>query len=77
MEARKGRQAQEQLSLIEEFLESRKQALYAQFCSTREDGDLYDLKSQVQAVVHLENFLKELVTTGQLAMTQLEGEYDD
>jgi hypothetical protein len=77
LEERKGRQAREQLSLIDEFLESRKQALYSQFCNARTylDGEeLVHLRSQVQAVANLEDYLEELVTTGQLAITQMEEE---
>lgn len=73
-EARRGRQAQRELSLIEEHLEARKAELYEAFCNPRNQEELYDLKSQANALTNLQNFLEELVTTGKLAESQHEGE---
>ena len=73
-EARRGRQAQRELSLIEEHLEARKQELFEAFCDPRNQDELYDLKSQAIALTNLEEFLEELVTTGILAESQHEGE---
>jgi hypothetical protein len=36
--------------------------------------ELYELKAEAVALTNLENFLKELATTGKLAITQMEGE---
>jgi len=36
--------------------------------------ELYELKAEAVALTNLEDYLKELVTTGQLAVTQIEGE---
>lgn len=73
-EARRGRQAKKDLTLIEEHLEDRKQALFDAFCDPRNQEELYDLKSQAIALTSLEEFLEELVTTGILAERQHEGE---
>ena len=73
-EARRGRQAQRELSLIEEHLEARKAELYEAFCDPRNQDELYDLKSQANALTNLQTFLKELVITGKLAESQHEGE---
>ncbi len=72
-EAAKGREAAYQLSLVQEHLDSRRQSLYAQFCDPRFE-ELYELKAEAVALTNLENFLKELATTGKLAITQMEGE---
>jgi len=72
-EAAKGREAAYQLSLVQEHLDSRRQSLYAQFCDPRVE-ELYELKAEAVALTNLENFLKELATTGKLAITQMEGE---
>ena len=73
-EARRGRQAKQELSLIEEHLEERKRALFDAFCNPRLDEGDYEIRSQAIALTNLENFLKELVTTGILAEKQHEGE---
>lgn len=73
-EARRGRQARRELTLIEEHVEDRKRALYEAFCDPRNQEELYDLKSQAIALTNLEEFLKELVITGKLAESQHEGE---
>jgi hypothetical protein len=38
--------------------------------------ELYELKAEAVALTNLETYLKELVNTGTLAITQLEGEYE-
>jgi len=48
--------------------------LYEAFCDPRNQEELYDLKSQANALTNLEDFLKELVTTGKLAESQHEGD---
>jgi len=48
--------------------------LYEAFCDPRNIEELYDLKSQANALTNLEEYLKELVTTGKLAESQHEGE---
>jgi|SaaInlStandDraft_1057018.scaffolds.fasta_scaffold19267_2 hypothetical protein len=73
-EAAKGREAAYQLSLVQEHLDSRRQSLYAQFCDPLLVDELYELKAEAVALTNLENFLKELATTGKLAITQMEGE---
>ena len=40
----------------------------------RNQDELYDLKSQANALTNLQTFLKELVITGKLAESQHEGE---
>jgi len=55
-------------------LEARRRAIYDAFCDPRNQEELYDLKSQAIALTNLEEFLKELVTTGILAEKQHEGE---
>ena len=73
-ESARGREAAYQLSLVQEHLDSRRQSLYAQFCDPSVVEELYELKAEAVALTNLEDYLKELVTTGQLAITQLEGE---
>ena len=70
-EAAKGRESAYQLSLVQEHLDSRRQSLYAQFCDPRVE-ELWELKAEAVALTNLENYLKELVTTGTLAVTQIE-----
>ena len=55
-------------------MEERKRQLFDAFCDPRNQEELYDLKSQANALTNLEEFLKELVTTGRLAESQHEGE---
>ena len=71
-EAAKGREAAYQLSLVQEHIDSRRQSLYAQFCDPMRVEELYELKAEAVALTNLENYLKELVTTGHLAITQME-----
>tara|TARA_B100001059_G_C17755795_1_gene539799 strand:- start:960 stop:1193 length:234 start_codon:yes stop_codon:yes gene_type:complete len=73
-ESARGREAAYQLSLVQEHLDSRRQSLYAQFCDPLRIDELYELKAEAVALTNLENYLKELVNTGTLAITQLEGE---
>ena len=73
-EAAKGREAAYQLSLVQEHLDSRRQSLYAQFCDRSSADDLWELKAEAVALTSLERYLKELVITGNLAVTQIEGE---
>lgn len=73
-ESARGREAAYQLSLVQEHIDSRRQSLYAQFCDPLRIDELYELKAEAVALTNLENYLKELVNTGTLAITQLEGE---
>jgi hypothetical protein len=73
-EARKGRQARKELTLIEEHVDRERQRLFGLFCDRRNDLELYDLQSQAIALTNLEEFLQELVTTGILAEKQNEGD---
>jgi len=73
-EARRGRQAKKELSLIEEHIEQRKWALFETFCSDRNQEDDYEIRSQAIALTNLEEYLQELVTTGILAEKQHEGD---
>ncbi len=77
MEARKGRQAREQLDLVQEHIDSRRQQLFYKFCDPDMVDELYELKAEAVALTNLESYLKELVNTGTLALHQLEGDYDD
>lgn len=73
-EARRGRQAQHELSLIEEYLTVERERLYDLFCKTNnEEPDfLYTIKAQADALANLEHWLTELINTGQLALTTLD-----
>ena len=74
-EARRGREAQEDLSLLGEHVRDRQQELFGRFVSTSDEGEVYELREEARALQRLINFYEELTETGQLAETQLEGEY--
>ena len=75
-ETRKGKKAKHQLDLIQEHIDSRRQQLFYKFCDRDMVDELYELKAEAVALTNLESYLKELVNTGTLAITQLEGEYE-
>ena len=66
-EARRGRAARAELALVREHLEDRKQELFGQFCDPRDADELYLLREEAKALQRVEEFLNELVTTGELA----------
>jgi hypothetical protein len=73
-EARRGREAQEDLTLLEEHIRNRQQELFSRFVSTVDEGEVYELREEARALQRLINFYEELTETGQLAETQLGGE---
>lgn len=73
-EARRGREAQEDLSLLGEHIRDRQQELFSRFVSTSDESEVYELREEARALQRLINFYEELTETGQLAETQLEGE---
>ena len=70
-EARRGRQAEEDLPLLEEYIRDRQQELFGRFVSTSDDIEAYELREEARALERLISFLKELTVTGQLAEQQL------
>ena len=73
-EARRGREAQEDLSLLGEHIRARQQELFSRFVSTSDESEVYELREEARVLQRLINFYEELTETGQLAETQLEGE---
>ena len=71
-EARRGRQARAELALIKEHLEEEKQRLFGQFCDPSSEEEVYIIREEAKALQKVEDFLNELVTTGELAQ-QSEG----
>ena len=71
-EARRARRAERELSLVEEYLEAKKQDLYDRFCDSENDWDLEALKHEVSAVSNLENYLRGLIDTGKLVLNSQE-----
>ena len=74
LESRRGRAARAELALVKEHLEEEKQRLFGQFCDPRNDDELYLIKGEAEALQRVEDFLNELVTTGQLANKTNAGE---
>ncbi len=66
-ESRRGRAARAELALVREHLEAEKQKLFGQFCDPRHEEEVYVVREQAKALQRLEEFLNELVTTGELA----------
>lgn len=66
-EARRGRAARAELALVQEHIEERKQKLFGQFCDPRTQDELYLLREEAQALQRVEEFLEQLVITGDLA----------
>lgn len=76
-EARRGRQARAELALVREHLEEEQDRLFAKFCDPRTDDDLYLLREEAQALQKVEEFLEQLVITGELAEKTKAGETSD
>ena len=73
-EARRGRAARAELALVQEHLEEQKQKLFGQFCDPRHEEEVYVIREEAKALQRVEDFLQELVTTGELAEKSNEGE---
>ena len=66
-EARRGRAARAELALVKEHLEEQKKRLFGQFCDPRYDEEVYVIREEAKALQRVEDYLNELVITGQLA----------
>ena len=66
-EARRGRQARAELALVKEHIEVQKQKLFGQFCDPCHEEEVYIIREEAKALQRVEDFLNELVTTGDLA----------
>ena len=66
-EARRGRAARAELALVKEHLEEQKKRLFGQFCDPRFDEEVYVIREEAKALQRVEDYLNELVITGQLA----------
>ena len=73
-EARRGRAARAELALVQEHLEEQRQKLFGQFCDPRHEEEVYVIREEAKALQRVEDFLQELVTTGELAEKSNEGE---
>ena len=73
-EARRGRAARAELALVREHLEAEKQKLFGNFCDPRHEEEVYVIREEAKALQRLEDFLNELVTTGELAEKTNEGD---
>ena len=73
-EARRGRAARAELALVKEHIEAEKQKLFGHFCDPRSEEEVYVIREEAKALQRLEDFLNELVTTGELAEKTNEGE---
>ena len=73
-EARRGRAARAELALVKEHLEKEKYRLFGEFCDPRNEESVYLIKEEAEALQRVENFLNELVTTGELAERANEGD---
>ena len=73
-EARRGRAARAELALVKEHLENEKYRLFGEFCDPRNEEEVYLIKEEAKALQRLEDFLNELVTTGELADRTNEGD---
>ena len=73
-EARRGRAARAELALVKEHIEAEKQKLFGHFCDPRSEEEVYVIREEAKALQRLEDFLNELVTTGELAEKTREGE---
>ena len=74
MEVRRGRAARAELALVKEHLENEKYRLFGEFCDPRNEEEVYLIKEEAKALQRLEDFLNELVTTGELAERTNEGD---
>ena len=73
-EVRRGRAARAELALVKEHLENEKYRLFGEFCDPRNEEEVYLIKEEAKALQRLEDFLNELVTTGELADRTNEGD---
>ena len=73
-EARRGRAARAELALVREHIEAEKQKLFGHFCDPRHEEEVYVIREEAKALQRVEDFLNELVTTGELAEKSNEGE---
>ena len=73
-ESRRGRAARAELALVREHLEAEKQKLFGNFCDPRHEEEVYVIREEAKALQRLEDFLNELVTTGELAEKTNEGD---
>lgn len=73
-ESRRGRAARAELALVKEHLEEQKQKLFGQFCNPLHDEEVYVIREEAKALQKVEDFLNELVTTGELAEKSNEGD---
>ena len=73
-EARRGRAARAELALVQEHIEEQKQKLFGQFCNPLHEEEVYVIREEAKALQKVEDFLNELVTTGELAEKSNEGE---
>ena len=73
-EARRGREAQEDLTLFQEHIRARQQELFERFVRVHDQGEIYEIREEARALERLINFYEELTETGQLAESQIEGE---
>ena len=74
LESRRGRAARAELALVREHLEEEKRKLFEQFCDPRETEEVYFIREEAKALQRVEDFLNELVTTGELADKTNEGD---
>jgi len=58
---------------VQEHIDQRKENLFGQFCDPRSDDELYLLREEAKALQRVEEFLEQLVITGDLA-ERTEGE---
>ena len=72
-EARRGRAARAELALVKEHIDEEKQRLFGQFCDPRNEEEIYVIREEAKALSRVEDFLNELVTTGELADKTTEG----
>ena len=72
-ESRRGRAARAELALVKEHIEEEKQRLFGQFCDPRSEEEVYIIREEAKALSRVEDFLNELVTTGELAENTKEG----
>jgi hypothetical protein len=73
-EARRGREAQDDLTLFQEHIRARQQELFERFVRVQDQGEIYEIREEARALERLINWYSELTETGQLAESQIEGE---
>ena len=72
-ESKKGRAARAELALVQEHIVEQKQKLFGQFCDPRHEEEVFVIREEAKALQRVEDFLQELVTTGELAEKTEEG----